>query len=146
MFVALQLFNDLGEEVTFLGASDAASPLPQGWLRASHRKLDEARSKIYQLWHVHDEIQKLMPGEFYPLDVEIWPTSIVVHPGYKLVLRIEGSDFQRMVPSSVGMGGSGVFLHNDPMDSPIPEYAGTTTIATGKDRDSFLVLPLQPAR
>ena len=96
-----------------------------------------------------NEIQKLMPGEFYPLDVEIWPTSIVVHPGYKLVLRIEGSDFQRMVPeggSSVGMGGSGVFLHNDPMDSPIPEYAGTTTIATGKDRDSFLVLPLQPAR
>jgi hypothetical protein len=113
----------------------------ENWTRRDRKSISSGMST--------NEIQKLMPGEFYPLDVEIWPTSIVVHPGYKLVLRIEGSDFQRMVPeggSSVGMGGSGVFLHNDPMDSPIPEYAGTTTIATGKDRDSFLVLPLQPAR
>lgn len=148
LFVTLQLFDEKGREVTFLGASDSASPLAQGWLRASQRKLDVQRSKPYRPWHTHDEVQKLTPGEFYPVDVEIWPTSIVVHPGYKLTLRIEGADFQRP-PSNpgektVGQRGSGVFLHDDPADRPNPEFSGVTTIASGGARDSFLVLPTIP--
>jgi hypothetical protein len=53
------------------------------------------RTKPYQPWHTHDEVQKLTLGEFYPLDIEIWPTSIVVIPAYRLVVRFEGADFQR---------------------------------------------------
>ncbi|TAI62909.1 peptidase S15 [Bradyrhizobium sp. Leo170] len=148
LFVTLQLFDEKGREVTFLGASDTASPLAQGWLRASRRKLDVQRSKPYQPWHTHDEVQKLKPDEFYPVDVEIWPTSIVVHPGYKLTLRIEGADFQRPPSNpdgkSIGRRGSGVFLHDDPADRPNPEFSGVTTIASGGARDSFLVLPTIP--
>ena len=151
MFVTLQLFDEHGKEVTFLGASDSASPLAQGWLRASQRKLDPARSKLYQPWHTHGEVQKLTPGEFYPVDVEIWPTSIVVHPGYKLRLRVEGADFQREIADnngaySTGRRGSGVFLHTDPADRPPAEFGGITSIATGAVQDSFLVLPRVPER
>lgn len=148
LFLTLQLFDEKGHEVTFLGASDPASPLAQGWLRASQRKLDTKRSKPYQPWHTHDEVQKLTPGQFYPVDVEIWPTSIVVHPGYKLSLRIEGADFHRPASDpndkSVVNRGSGVFLHTDPIDRPQPEFAGVTTVATGGQHDSFLVLPVIP--
>ena len=149
LFLTLQLFDRDGKEVTFLGQEDPAAPVTQGWLRASQRKLDLRRSKPYRPWHTHDEVQKLTPGEFYPVDVEIWPTSIVVHPGYKLVLRIEGSDFQRE-PAKEGpsktLRGSGIFLHNDSVDRPVPEFAGATTVATGPSRDSFLLLPVIPSR
>ena len=148
LFVSLQLFDSNGKEVTFLGASDDAAPLAQGWLRASQRELDARRSRPYQPWHTHDQVQKLTPGEFYPVDIEIWPASVVVPLGYKLVLRIEGADFQR--PAVVGAPpfagrGSGVFLHTDLADRPLPEFGGTTSIATGAAHDSYLTLPLVPA-
>jgi putative CocE/NonD family hydrolase len=148
LFVTLQLFDETGKEITFLGASDDASPLAQGWLRASQRKLDQRRSKPYQPWHAHDEVQKLVPGDFYPVDVEIWPTSIVVHPGYKLRLRVEGADFLRPggdTSKLIGRG-SGAFLHTDPSNRPSPEFIGETTIATGGARDSYLVMPLVPPK
>jgi uncharacterized protein len=148
LFVTLQLFDDKGREVTFLGASDTASPLAQGWLRVSRRKLDAERSKPYQPWQTYDEVQKLTPGQLYPADVEIWPTSIIVHPGYKLSLRIEGADFQRPAANSgengIGRRGSGVFLHDDPADRPQGEFAGVTTVASGGSHDSFIVLPVIP--
>lgn len=148
LFVTLQLFDEAGREVTFLGASDDASPLAQGWLRASHRKLDESRSKPYQPWHTHDVIQKLTPGEATAVDIEVWPTSIVVHPGYKLRLRVEGSDFLRLGEDrtkKLGRG-SGAFLHSDAQDRPSPEFAGETTLLTGGEHDSYLVLPLVPSK
>jgi len=64
-----------------------------GWLRASHRKLDPALSKPYWPYHTHDEKQKLKPGERVELDVEIWPTSIVIPVGYRLAVSIRGRDY-----------------------------------------------------
>ena len=149
LFVTLQMFDEQGKEITYLGASDPASPLAQGWLRVSQRKLDPTRSKPYQPWHTHDQTQKLVPGQSYPVDVEIWPTSIVVHPGYKLVMSVAGSDFYR--PASAGdtkmvNRGSGIFLHTDPVDRPMPEFGGTTSVVTGGEHQSFLVLPIIPAQ
>jgi predicted acyl esterase len=65
-------------------------PIAQGWLRASHRKLDKKKSLPYRPWHTHDEKQPLKPGEIYELDVEIWPTCIVVPKGYSIALSIRG--------------------------------------------------------
>ena len=82
----LRLFDPAGKEVTFIGSNDPRTPVGLGWLRASHRKLDPARSRPYRPWHTHDEEWPLKPGEPVELDVEIWPTSIVVPPGYRLAL------------------------------------------------------------
>jgi hypothetical protein len=72
--------------------------------------------------------------------------------GYRLALRIEGKDFERSgaAASTVGRSstvaaGSGPFLHTDPNDRPVPEFAGETSIFTGPAHESFLVLPLIPA-
>jgi predicted acyl esterase len=152
LFLTLQAFDPEGKEVTFVGASDPAVPVAQGWLRASHRALDLERTLPYRPWHSHQSIDKLGPGTPTLVDVEIWPTSMVFPKGYRLSLRIEGKDFERSgaAVSTVGrsatvVGGSGPFLHTDPKDRPVPEFAGETTIYTGPLHQSFLTLPLIPA-
>ena len=51
-------------------------------------------------------MQKVVPGELYPVKVEIWPTNVVVGKGHTLGLQIAGHDTQ----------GSGSFEHNHPED------------------------------
>ena len=36
----------------------------------------------------------MRPGEPVELDIEIWPTSIVVPPGYRLALTVSGKDYE----------------------------------------------------
>src|SRR3954465_10954325 len=90
LFVVLRVFEPSGKEVLFHGALDPKTPVAQGWLRASHRKLDPKRSLPYRPWHNHDQLQKLEPGKPVELDIEIWPTCIVVPAGYRIALNIRG--------------------------------------------------------
>ena len=69
-----------------------------GWLRASHRKLDPARTLPYRPYHPHDEIEPLTPGVPVELDVEIWPTCIVVPQGYRIGFSIRGNDYRYDAP------------------------------------------------
>jgi uncharacterized protein len=141
LFLTLRVFDSNHVEVTFVGANDPRAPISQGWLRVSHRKTDPERSRPYKPYHPHDEHQLLKPGEVYEVDVEIWPTSIVVPAGYHLALTISGKDFER--PDSQGlMKGSGIFLHNDPADRPADIFGGVQIIYTGADRPSHLLMPL----
>jgi hypothetical protein len=99
--------------------------------------VDAARSQPYRPWHVHDEVQKLVPGEVYPLDVEIWPTSMVFPKGWRLVLTLQGHDFVVAAP--------GRMLHNDPRDRPEAEFGGDNTLHTGAEHESYLLMPVIPA-
>ena len=115
------------------------------WLRVSQRKLDTARSRPGKPFHPHDAKLPVVPGEIYEVDVEIWPTSIVVPGGYRLALTIAGQDFAR--PEAQGlMKGSGIFLHDDPADRPSEVFGGVDTIHTGGDHASYLLMPLIPLR
>jgi uncharacterized protein len=147
LFVTLQAFGPDGTEVDFQGTSDPHTPLAQGWLRASHRKLDPARSKPWRPYHTHDQVQPLTPGELYAVDVEIWPTCIVLPTGYRLALVIGGRDFERPGSddgSAVPARGSGPWLHTDPADRPAEVFNGTTTIRSGPDQESYLLIPIIP--
>ena len=145
VFLTLRAFDPTGKEVTFIGANDPQAPISQGWLRASHRKLDPARSKPGRPYHPHDEVQKLKPGEIYEVDVEIWPTSIVIPKGWRLALTIGGKDFERPEATTF-MKGSGLFLHTDPDDRPAAEFGGTSTIHSGARFPSHLLMPRIPRR
>ena len=48
IFAVLRVFDPDGKEVVFQGALDPHTPIGQGWLRASQRKLDPARSLPYR--------------------------------------------------------------------------------------------------
>jgi len=48
IFIVLRVFSRNGNEVVFQGALDPHTPISQGWLRASHRKLDPELSTPYR--------------------------------------------------------------------------------------------------
>ena len=54
LFVVLRVFSPDLQEVVFQGAIDPHTPVAQGWLRASHRKLDKKLSRPYRPYHSHD--------------------------------------------------------------------------------------------
>jgi predicted acyl esterase len=149
VFVTFRAFSPDGREVDFQGALDPRTPLAQGWLRASHRKLDREASRPYRSYHPHDELQPLEPDAVYELHVEIWPTCVVLPAGFRLALTIGGNDFARAADEEVEgppvFRGSGPFLHTDPDDRPRGVYGGATTIHSGPDTPSSLLLPIIPA-
>jgi hypothetical protein len=152
LFCVLRVLAPDGSDVTFPGAIDPHTPVAQGWLRMSHRKLDPGRSAEYQPYHAHDEVQALVPGEVYQADVEIWPTSLVIPAGYRIALTVRGKDWEVHRPGSPRLGsfknemtGCGPFLHDDPADRP-PELTGSSqTLWSGPGRESYLLLPVIPA-
>ena len=130
LFVTMQAFSDKGREVHFQGTVDPKTPLAQGWLRVSHRKLDAEKSEPWRPYHTHDDKQMLIPGEIYEVDVEIWPQCIVLPKGFQIALNISGQDFDRPGPAVdayVPSRGSGVFLHDHPTDRPKEIFGGKTT-------------------
>ena len=145
LFLTLQGFSPEGKEVTFTGANEPKVPLAQGWLRASHRKLDPKLSRPYRPYHTHDEIQPLNPGQVYELDVELLPTCIVLPKGYKISLVVGGKDFERKGETGQ-LKGSGPFYHNDPSDRKKGLFDGLTELHSGPERDSYLLLPMVPPK
>jgi predicted acyl esterase len=133
--VTIRNLDPNGKEIHGIGSIGDLVPVTKGWLRASQRKLDSQRSTEYQPYHRHDEIQKLIPGQVVPVDIEIWPTSMVFEAGHRLALDIEAHDGH----------GSSLFLHNDPDDRCESNLAGTNTIHTGSKHHSFLLLPVIPS-
>ena len=147
LFVTLQAFSPKGREVYFQGTVDPKTPLAQGWLRASHRKLDIEKSEPWRPYHTHDDKQQLTPGEIYEVDVEVWPQCIVLPKGFQIALNISGQDFDRRGPSVeayVPSRGSGPFLHDHPTDRPKEVFGGQTTLHTGPKHRSHLLLPIIP--
>ncbi|MFJ4851757.1 MULTISPECIES: CocE/NonD family hydrolase [unclassified Streptomyces] len=150
LFLTLRVLDPDGKDVTFVSGLDPAGVVAMGWLRASHRATDLGRSLPYRPWHTHDRVKPLTPGAVVSLDIEIWPTSVVVPAGYRLALTVTGRDFE--LPGTgpwpqvygVPMKGHGIFLHNDPDDRPADVFAGTTTLVTGPAHPSHLLLPFVP--
>jgi predicted acyl esterase len=151
IFAVLRLFDHEGKEIVFQGAIDPHAPLTQGWLRASHRKLDPVLSEPYRPYHSHDEVQKLEPGIPVDLDVELWPTSIIVPVGYRIGLTVRGSDYETSRPTGARLGhfknelkGCGPFIHDDPRDRPADVFGGTTTLHIGDELAPYVLLPFIP--
>jgi predicted acyl esterase len=150
VFLILRVFDPGGEEVTFQGAIDPHSPVAQGWLRASHRRLDDLLSTEYRPYHTHDTVEPLVPGDVYELDIEIWPTSLVIPAGFRIALSVRGRDYEhpgagaRLGSFKNEMHGCGPFLHNDPRDRPSEVFGGTQTLHCGGQYPASLLLPLIP--
>jgi predicted acyl esterase len=153
LFLVFRVFTPDLREVVFMGAIDPHTPVAQGWLRASHRKLDPRLSLPYRPYHTHDAKQPLKPGEIVALDVEIWPTSIVVPAGHRMALTVRGRDYEWQKTSGARLSnfknellGCGPFLHNDPRDRPEAVFGGKVTLHMGPQHESYILLPVIPGR
>lgn len=110
----------------------------RGWLRLSLRattKQPTALSKVIpERDFLSTEVQKVVVGEIYTVDVELWPTSVVVRPGEKLVLEISSCDSE----------GVSLFEHNHPEDRAECKLKGLNVIHLGSKFENFLRLPVIP--
>ena len=119
-------------------APSIPTPIGQGWLRASHRELDPDLSTPWRPWHTHTNPQPLTPGDIYRLDMEIWPTSIIVPTGHRIGLTSAAPTTNTKAPAAQlshfkgsKLRGVGIYTHADPDHRPTDIYGGTTTLHTG---------------
>ncbi len=153
LFLIVRVFDPAGKEVTFMGSTDPNTPIANGWLRASHRRLDPARSLPYRPYHPHDRVEKLTPGEIYECEVEIIPTSIVVPAGWRVALSVRGKDYEYEGELSefgkqfhYATRGTGGMTHEDPDNRPRDVFGGRVTLHAGGPLASYLLVPIIPAR
>ncbi|KAM0327040.1 hypothetical protein ACHAQA_006163 [Verticillium albo-atrum] len=110
LFITIRHISATGNEVLYTGTAGDAVPLTKGWLRVSMRKINARHPKHREHlpWREYLSTDQLpvIVGEKYEVDVEVWPTSVVLEKGARLVLEISSGDTQ----------GAGIFLHNDPVD------------------------------
>ena len=151
VFLVLRVFAPDGEEVVFQGLIDPHTPIGQGWLRASHRKLDPKLTEEYRPYHTHDEKQPLAPGEVVDLDVEIWPTCIVVPAEYRIALSVLGRDYEYAGETGGTLGtmknvfrGCGPFLHDDVRNRPPEIFSGNVKLHFGPEQPAHVLLPIIP--
>ncbi|MGI9604696.1 MAG: CocE/NonD family hydrolase [Acidimicrobiales bacterium] len=150
LFLIFRVFDPDNNEVTFQGALDPHTPIAQGWLRASHRQLDPELSRPYRPYHTHSRREMLAADDVVELDVELWPTSIVVPAGYTVELWVRGSDYHYEGElEETGLSnmknpftGVGPFLHDDVRSRPPEIFSGTTTLHLGPDRPSYVLAPI----
>lgn len=127
LFLTLRYISPCGEEVSYTGTAGDPVPLSKGWLRVSMRKINDKHLRHREYLPYRDyfstDVQPVIPGEVYPVDVEIWPTNVILEKRSRLVLEVASGDTQ----------GSGIFQHNDPSDRYAPHSLslfGTDTNST----------------
>ncbi len=131
LFLTLRNIDADGNEILETGQQGAPVPVAKGWLRVSHRELDPELSLPYRPYHRHQRRHYLTPGEIVKVDVEIWPTSMVFRRGHRIRLDIQPRD---------GVGSASYMHYHADYNS------GTNTIHAGGKHESFLLLPIIPAR
>lgn len=140
LFVCLKKRDCRGQEVYFADYNHTENgAVAHGWLRASHRELDEVHSRPYQPWLKHQRLIKLKPGETVPVDIEILPSSTLFKAGDSLELVIQGSDIEGEATVTLpAKHGAMRCEHRDSVNR------GLHTIRTGRRHDSYLLVPEIP--
>jgi putative CocE/NonD family hydrolase len=154
LFLIVRVFDPGGRELTFMGSTDPNTPIANGWLRASHRRLDPTRSLPYRPYHPHDRVEPLTPEQIYECDVEIVPSCIVVPAGWRVALTVRGKDYEYEGEIGefgkkfhYGTRGTGGMTHADPDSRPAAVFANRVTLhAGGRRASSYVLLPIIPPR
>ncbi|TDS83467.1 hypothetical protein EDF78_12423 [Rahnella sp. BIGb0236] len=153
-----------------LGEGVKGPVVASGLLRVSQRALDPKLSTETEPFHTHTREEKLHAGEIVPVEIGIWPMSMLYHAGEKLVLTIAA---HRPIPTSIDMGfGSAVielpasggtfmpgekikrislggpastllpFVSEQQVATPVSRNAGRHIIHFGGKYDSYLQIPV----
>ena len=139
IFLSLRVLDEQGREVDYagqitMGMNVPNYPLAKGWLKVSHRQIDEARSTDYTVKHTHRQSDHapLAPGEVVPVEIEIIPNTALIRRGWRLRVDIQPFDGVDHGPRH----GYDAAYHD----------GARNTVYTGPDRPGFIQLPIVPAR
>ncbi|KAI8662400.1 hypothetical protein NCS56_01043800 [Fusarium sp. Ph1] len=139
LFVTIRHIDPSGQEIFYTGTAGDPVPVTKGWLRTSLRQVDQQNNK-HREWLPHrnytsKDVLPVIQGEIYAVDVEVWPTNVVVEKGGKLVFEVSSGDTQ----------GSGIFLHDDPTDRSPEIFQGLNNIHFGPQFQNYITLPIIPS-
>lgn len=139
LFVTLRKLNRSGKEVFFTGTMGDPVPLVKGWQRVSLHAIDKSnplhRDYLPYRNYYSSDVQAVNIGEAYGVDIEVWPTNVVLEEGETLVFEVAGHDTQ----------GVGSFSHAHPKDRPLHVLDGLNVVYVGGEL-SWLLLPIIPER
>lgn len=129
---ALYLHASIDTEDTnwIVAVSDVApdgrrTPLTTGWLKASHRELDEGRSEHGSPRHPHTRSVPVPPGEIVEYAIRIYPLANVFRRGHALELTIKSVEAPHDVsgllpPDSIHLNSARATTHKIHRDSEHP--------------------------
>jgi hypothetical protein len=117
------------DSLTRDGASILKYKGSNGRLRVSLRHLDEVWSTDAVPAHSFDRVEKLAPGEIVPVEIDMFPVGLALHPGEQLRLVVSGENLWGGV-----MPGTA---------SVVPDNHGRHVIHTGGTHASYLQLPVR---
>lgn len=66
--------------------------LSRGYLRASHREIDDARSTPAQPYHPHVDPEPVTPGDIYEYRIGFPPIAVLLEKGHKLELELRSME------------------------------------------------------
>ena len=141
-----------------------------GMMRVSMRQLDEAKSTEAEPYYPFTTEQKLKPGEIVPVEIEIWPMGLLFDKGEILQLTVgayypakadipfgsapisipkEGYTYmpgQNVEKMTIGGNATECADANEVVKSPATHNVGRHCIYTGGKYDSYLYVPVIPAK
>jgi len=140
--------KDIGPDVSVHTARPGETEIPhglpereltRGWLKASHRALDPARSKPWKPWHPQTRRtqDKIVPGEINEYAIEILSTANMFKAGHRICIDITSMD----LPS--GLAGA-----HDVEYAPYHLCSSKTVVHRiyhNAQYPSYLLLPIIPA-
>ena len=111
-------------------------PATTGWLKASHREVDESKSKPWRPYHPHTRAVPVVPGEIVKYAITVYGLSNVFKAGHRIELEIRSQE-----------------ATDDPLTPLLPPDSGHLPsgratfhkIYRDKDHQSYLLLPVIPA-
>ncbi|GLA50104.1 hypothetical protein AnigIFM63604_006126 [Aspergillus niger] len=138
LFLSLRHLSSSGNEVAYTGTTGEPAPVTKGFQRVSLRKVNSQHPR-HRPWLPHrdyysTDILPVVPNEIYTVDVELWPTNVVVQKGERIALDIGASE----------LAGSGIFQHDDPSDRPESVFKGNNHVHFGPNYDNWISLPVIP--
>jgi len=135
IYVSVRVIGEDGHEVDFTGFAtsgfgDRPIPLMKGWLKASHRRVDEERSTNYTVKHTHRKADyaPLVPGEEVEVEIELIPSTGLLRKGQRIRVDVQPYD-------GVAHG-----MHH--AYDPTYHDGAVNTIHTGRSRLGYVQLPI----
>ncbi len=110
------------------GVQPRSRVVTKGWLRASHRAIDAARSLPNAPWYTHVDPQPIEPGRIYQYEIAVMPTAYLFKKGSRIRLELANGDSQLT---------EFVFQHDY-----TPNKVGTDTIYHDAEYPSHLIVPV----
>ena len=135
LFAGVRKFRD-GVEVGFEGSYGYTKALvTYGLLKASHRALDQVRSRPWAPFHPHTTADPVAAGEIVTLDVALPPSATLFRAGEQLRLDLQGHWFLARNPATGQFPGHYV-----------SSGRGVCVVHTGGGRVATLTVPVSPDR